>query len=291
MTLITADPQPSRPPRPALVTVAFWLQVGAVLLLLGLVGLLIAHAVYYDDQISRAAGLVPDVDPAEVSGERSGNVLGAVIPGAVLLVVAGWLGATALPMRRGRNVARVLVFVGAGAHLLVCAGPCLGGLATIPFAVTSYPETGPDGVPLDGVPWEESRFLDTLYSATMAVDDAFFGGFAIGTGIEVLLALAIVVLLAVPPANRYFVPRPPAPAWPSGYALPVGYAPVGYPPPVGAPAPVAQPWPGGPAWPPSPYPGLPYVICPDPSAHVAPPAGGTGADQQPRPDGDPVSPV
>jgi hypothetical protein len=59
MTLITADPQLSRPPRPASVTVAFWLQIGAVGLLLGLIGLAVAHAVYFDEQISRAVALVP----------------------------------------------------------------------------------------------------------------------------------------------------------------------------------------------------------------------------------------
>ena len=76
----------------------------------------------------------------------------------------------------------------------------------------------PDDVPIEGVPWEQSRFLDTLYGRTTAFDDAFFGGVAIGIGIELLLVITIAILVAVPPAHRYFVPRPPTPAWPAGYA-------------------------------------------------------------------------
>jgi hypothetical protein len=249
MTLITADPQSWRPPRPASVTVAFWLQIGAAVLVLAMVGVLVAHAVYYDDQISRAVALVPGADPTEVSDERSSNLFGAQIPGVVLLLVAGWLLATAVPLLRGRNIARILVFVGAGAHLLLCAGPCLAGLAIIPFAIGGVSDPGIGDVPVDGDVWEQSRFYDTLYSATTSSDDAFFGSLAIGTGLEVLLVIAIVLLVALPPAHRYFVPRPPTPAWPVGY------------PPVGAQHHV--PWP-------QPYPGLPYVICPDPSAHVPP---------------------
>ena len=75
MTLITADPQLSRPPRPASVTVAFWLQIGAAGLLLGLIGLAVAHAIYFDEQISRAVALVPGADPLEVERRAFGQHL------------------------------------------------------------------------------------------------------------------------------------------------------------------------------------------------------------------------
>jgi hypothetical protein len=257
MTLITADPQPSpppRPPRPTSVTVAFWLQLGAVLLLLGLVGLLIAHAIYYNGQISRVVAVVPDANPVEVSDERSGNIFRTVLTGAVLLWMAAWLAATAVPMRRGRNLARILVFVCAGAHLLVCLAPCAGGVLAIPSLIGGIA----DNAGIEEVPWEQSRFLDTLAAQTSRFDDAVFGGVTGGIGIEWLLVTAIAVLLLTPPANRYFLPRPQPPVWPGGY-----------------PSPGPQQWGARP----QPYPGLPYVICPDPSAHVPPP------------DSDPAAPV
>ena len=113
------------------------------------------------------------------------------------------------------------MFIGAGAHLLVLLAPCVAGFAVIPFLVSDFSDAVPDDVPIDGAPWEQSQFLDTLYGRTTSFDDAFFGGVAIGTGIELLLVITIAILVAVPPAHRYFVPRPPTPAWPAGYA---GYA-------------------------------------------------------------------
>ncbi|MBM0231484.1 hypothetical protein JNW91_06175 [Micromonospora sp. STR1_7] len=50
----------SRPPRPATVTIAFWLQLAVVLVLLGLAALTVAQAVHFDGQIDRAVRLVPD---------------------------------------------------------------------------------------------------------------------------------------------------------------------------------------------------------------------------------------
>ncbi|SNT58623.1 hypothetical protein SAMN05421812_11133 [Asanoa hainanensis] len=231
MTLITADPPR---PRPVTVTVAFWLQLAAVLTLLALLGLLVAHAVYYDGLISRAAELVPNVDPGEVSGERVGNVVTTAVPGVVVLVVVLWLAATALPMLRGSNVARIFVFVAGGAHLLLCASPFLAGAAMIPLFIASDPGYAPE----DDLVWAEgSTFYDTLYNNTTPAEDAFMAGQAAVTVIEVVLLLAIVVLLAVPPASRWFVPpRPPV--------LPVGPYAV------------------------YPYAGYPYLVCPDPSVHL-----------------------
>jgi hypothetical protein len=182
MTLITADPPAPRPPRPATVTVAFWLQLAAVLLLLVLLGLMVGHAIYFDGLISRAVELVPDADPSEVSGERTGNVLTTVVPGAIILVVVAWLAATAWPLLRGRNVARILVFIAGGAHLLVCAAPFVAGAALIPLFIATGPEYGPEydsgytpeGVPLDDIVWEDSRFFDTLYGSATATEDVLY---------------------------------------------------------------------------------------------------------------------
>ncbi|WP_173059805.1 hypothetical protein [Phytohabitans houttuyneae] len=275
----TLAERPARPRRPASVTVAFWLQVAAVLALLVMVGLTVAYAVYFDGQISRVAEMVPDADPDEVSAERTGNVVTSVVTGALILVVAVCLAATAVPMFRGSNVARIMVFVAAGAHILLCAAPCIGGAAVAPIFLASAPEEPY----LGEEPWEESRFLETLYSESLPFEDGYFLGMAAGTGLELMLVIAVVVLLVVPPANRYFVPRPPAPAWAGGYVLPAGtLVPAqAYPPPA--------PWPAGPPWPRAPagpHPGLTYVICPDPSAHLPPPPRDPSPidEKQPAPD-------
>lgn len=261
MTLIAAETRPPRPPRPGSVLVAFWLQLAGVLVLLVMAGLVVAYAVYFDGQISRAVELVPEADPDEVSAERTGNVVTSAVMGGLILVVAVWLAATAVPVLRGSNVARILVFIGAGAHLLLCAAPCLSGAALAPIFLAGAPEEPPDDLYAGEEPWQESRFLETLYSDTLPFEDGFFLGMSVGSLVELMLAVAVVVLLAVPPASRYFVPRPPAPVWPGGYALP--------------------------AWPPSPppavpHPALPYVICPDPSAHVKPPPAGAPAPSEER---------
>ncbi|MEH1130724.1 hypothetical protein [Micromonospora sp. CPCC 206061] len=257
-------------------TVAFWLQLAAVLALLLMVGLVVAYAVYFDGQISRAVELVPEADPEEVSGERVGNIVTSVVMGVMILAVGVWLAATAVPVLRGSNVARILVFVAAGAHLLLCAAPCLGGAALAPIFLAGAPEEPSEGPYVGQEPWEESRFIETLYSQTLPFEDGFFLGMTVGFGIEVLLVIAVVVLLAVPPASRYFVPRRPPPAWPGAYAMPAGAA-----------------WPMRPSWPGAsavPHPGLPYVICPDPSIHETPPPGdtpGTRQEQPPGPDNGP----
>ncbi|BCB82974.1 hypothetical protein [Phytohabitans suffuscus] len=268
MTLLAAEARPPRPPRPASVTVAFWLQFAAAAVLLIVLGLAVANAVYFDGQISRAVELVPEADPDEVNAERVGNIVSSVVTGGVLVATAAFLAATAVPALRGSNVARILVFVAAGAHILLCATPCVAGAAAAPIFLAAVPEEEPpEGVYAGEDFWQESRFIETLYTQTSPVEDGFFLGMTAGSGLEVLLVIAVVILLAVPPANRYFVPRPPAPTWPGGYA-----------PPAAAGWPMAAPWPGTPA---VPHPGLPYVICPDPSAHVPPP------DTRARKDPDP----
>ncbi|GIF75419.1 hypothetical protein [Asanoa siamensis] len=237
------------PPRPTTVTAAFWVQVGAVVLLLGLIGVVVAHAVYYDGLINEVAARFPDTDPADVSGERTGNVVGSVLMGGVMLIAAVLLAATAVPLLRGSNVARILVFVAGGVHLLFLCLPGFGAVAIVPFLLAPAPDFGPlpEDLPPEVVPWEESGFLDTLWARSSGSDELFFGGLSLGGLLEVALVVAIVLLVALPPASRYFVPRRPTP----GYAL-VASVP---PPPAYATG------------------GMPYFVCPDPAAHYPrPPA-------------------
>ncbi|NBE82467.1 hypothetical protein [Micromonospora rubida] len=256
---------PVRPPRPTSVTVACWLQVATVLILLGLVALVVYEAVRFDGEISRAARLVPDADPAEVRDERDGNVFGSVFQGSSILLLAGWLAGTALPLLRGRNVARILVFVSGGGQLLLCLGSVCSGALLFPFILAlGFSEgLGPEGEPLPEEDfWQESRFLETLYGRQESPGEVLFPIFGISMLTVLLLTATVVLLVSLPPANQYFRPR----AQPAG---PVPYA--GWP---TAPVPYAG-WPTAPlppagAWVPAGYPVPPgYLICPDPALHLA----------------------
>ncbi|MEW2142909.1 hypothetical protein AB0869_08850 [Micromonospora vinacea] len=264
-----------RPPRPATVTIAVWLQLAVVLVLLGLAALTVAQAVHFDGQIDRAVRLVPDADPNEVTGERQGNVAMALIFGVPAVLLAVWLAATVVPVRRGGNVARILVFVASGAQLLVCSAQCCSGGFLVPLL--TMPEIAAEPPPDWDEEWETSTFFDTLYAGTDPWDDLFFP--AAGLGVLTVLALSatVVLLLALPPANRWFVPRTahealPRPAWvvpvptyaPAGYGYPTAPLVPGFLPPN-------QPLPPG------------YLICPDPAAHLTPGA-------SPRPTAPPAAP-
>ncbi|WP_433389076.1 hypothetical protein [Micromonospora sp. KLBMP9576] len=264
---------PARPPRPATVTVAFWLQLVTVLVLLGLVALAAIEAIQWDNQIDRAVRAVPDADPDEVRGERWSNVSTTVVFGLVILLLATSLAATALPVRRGGNTARILVFVAGGLQLLACCAPSFLGALALPmiafgFDDEPYPEgEHPEGAPADASAdiWAESKFFETLYATSDPFDAVFFplaGGGAVAV---LVLTLAVVLLLALPPAHRWFVPRT------AGTAAPM--------PPAGFPVfPVAYPSsPGRPGYHAAPG----YLICPDPAAHQPPPpAAETGATEQ-----------
>ncbi|MEH0928739.1 hypothetical protein [Micromonospora sp. CPCC 205558] len=256
-----------RPPRPVTVTIAFWLQLAVVLVLLGLAALTVVQAVHFDGQIDRAVRLVPDADPDEVTGERRGNIATALILGVPAVLLAIWLAATVVPVRRGANVARILVFVASGAQLLVCFAQCCSGAFIVPLLAA--PEIGAEPPPEWDEEWETSTFFDTLYSGTDPWDDLFFPAAGLGVLTVLTLSAAVVLLLALSPANRWFVPRtanetPPGPARP----MPIPtYAPIGY----GYPTtplvpgflPPGQPLPPG------------YLICPDPAAHLTPGVPGT----------------
>lgn len=261
--MTSTDAAPVRPARPTIVAVAFWLQLAAVAVLLVLIALVVVEAVRYDGQIDRAVQLVPDADPMEVSDERSGNVFGALFMGVPALLLAAWLAATALPLARGSNTARILVFVGAGAQLLLCLGQgCMGSLL-IPLALgAGFSEPGFDpseGMPPDGGDWEQSKFLDTLHAHGDS-GDVIFGIGGIGVLVVLALTAVVVVLLLLPEAGRWFRPVPTVPAGP--YPVAIGY---GYPP-VGAPLPYGYGYPSA-----APVPPPAYLLCPDPALHLAHP--------------------
>ncbi|MGI5241063.1 hypothetical protein [Dactylosporangium sp. CA-139066] len=216
-----------RPDRPVQVRVALWLQLAAIVLLLGLAGLVAAYAVHYNDVITEVAARYPD-EADTVSSERTGNVASALLVGIPALILAVWYAATLRPLWRGSNVARILVFVAGGGLVLMGLSQVCGGgfpLALIAFAFDDNGFVdGPDG---------DQGFLDALYSRTDT-----FAAVAMASGIGGLLLVvalsgAVVLLLALPPAHRYFVPRVTPPPAPFGY-----------------------------------FPHGPYMICPDPSAHL-----------------------
>ncbi|MEU5939106.1 hypothetical protein ABZ807_07925 [Micromonospora sp. NPDC047548] len=238
--------EPARPPRPTAVTVAFWMQIAAAVLLLALVGLVLWQAVEWNGEIDRAARLVPDADPDEVSGERFGNVFMSCVIGVPALLLAGWLGVTARGVRRGSNTARILVFVAGGLELLVaCAQGCFAGmLIPLFFAVGGPEEEWDAGVPAEFMP-EESKFLEALYgTGPDPAGDLFFAVGGLGALLVFGLSITVVVLLVLPAVRRWFVPRS---------------ADAARRPPLGPPTPAAFLLPPG------------YMLCPDPRAHGAPP--------------------
>ncbi|MEV4462243.1 hypothetical protein AB0J51_01325 [Micromonospora echinofusca] len=237
---------PVRPPRPVTVTIAFWLQL-----------------------VMRA---VPDADPDEVRGERWSNVTMAVVLGLPTLLLAGWLAATARPVRRGGNVARVMVFVAGGVQLVLCCAQSLVGVLVFPllfafgfddgpYVEGEYPPEGPAGA--EAEIWAESKFIEALYARPDPFEAVLFPLAGLGVLTVLLLTVSVVLLLALPPAHRWFVPRtePPAvPLPPGAYPLFPAYASATVPGAYGA-AP-----PG-------------HLLCPDPAAHrpsQRPEAPGTG---------------
>ncbi|SCL57459.1 hypothetical protein [Micromonospora peucetia] len=256
---------PVRPPRPVTVTIAFWLQLVAVLALLALVALLVTQAIQWDGQIDRAVRAVPDADPDEVRGERWINVTMTVVVGLPTLLLALWLAATAVPVRRGGNTARIMVFVAGGLQLAVCLCQGLFGALVFPLFFVLGFEEGPyvegeypdgDSAAPEADIWAESKFSEALYAGPDTFDAVLFPLAGVGVLTVLLLTFAVVLLLALPPANRWFVPRTESLAVPpTAYPVfPVAYAP--------------SLTPGG-------YRVAPpgYLICPDPAAHQPPPPG------------------
>ncbi|MEH0935665.1 hypothetical protein [Micromonospora psammae] len=247
----------ARPPRPTLVTVAFWLQLATTVLLLVLIGVVVWQAVDWNGAIDRAARLVPEADPAEVDSERFGNIVMSCVIGVPLLLLAALLGSTARGVRRGSNTARIVVFVAGGCQLLLVLGQCCFAGLMLPFlfALGGPGEDWEEEVPAEFTA-EESKFLQTLYgSGPDPAEDVFFAVGGLGAMLVFTLTLAAVVLLALPAVHRWFVPasaaapRPPvAPPAPAPYLLPPG-----------------------------------YMICPDPAAHAVPPPAGQDGPPPPPP--------
>lgn len=293
--MTTVADEPVRPARPTTVTVAFWMQLAIAALLVVLAGLAVAATVQFDGQIDRAAGLVPDADPDEVRGERIGNVVTGLSIAVPALLLAVWFAATARPVRRGGNTARILVFVAGGLQLLLCCGQGCLGVFFVPFLLTDSAgmETeGPDGELI----WEESEFFETLYGDTDLASDLLSMGAAGGLFLVLVLTAVVVLLLTVPPAHRFFVPAGDAPTGPKGAApapaWPYPTAPfppfTTFPPftnfPPGATFPPGAPLPG--AYPPVYAPVPPgYLICPDPAVHLPRPESGDGATPPAAPTG------
>ncbi|MCW3813679.1 hypothetical protein ONA91_04300 [Micromonospora sp. DR5-3] len=269
MTLTAAPP--ARPPRPTAVTTASWMQLAAAALLLVAAGLLVWHAIWWDGEIDHAARLVPDADPAEVDGERFGNVMMSCVLGVPVLLFAALLGVAARGVRRGSNGARIAVFVAGGLQLLVGVGQgcCAGAALPFFFAFGAPMEAG--DVPPEFLP-EESTFSQTLYG-TDPQGDLFFAGGGLIALLVLGLTVTAVVLLALPTSHRWFVPQAAEPP-----RLPAGY-----------PAPSAFLLPPG------------YMICPDPRAHGVPGQYGPAApgpaapaapiDPAAAPDGPPTDPT
>ncbi|WP_446212103.1 hypothetical protein [Micromonospora sp. IBSANI012] len=237
---------PARPPRPTAVTVASWMQIAAAVVLLALLGLVLWQAIEWNGEIDRAARLVPDADPDEVSGERVGNIVMSCVLGVPALLLAAGLLATARGVRRGSNVARILVFVVGGLQLLAACAQ--GGFAVlfIPFlfALGGPEEDWDSDIPAEFMP-EESGFMRELYGdGSDPAGDVLFAAGSLGTMLVVGLTLTAVVLLALPSVHRWFVPRaaeqarraPLDPPYPPAFLLPPG-----------------------------------YMLCPDPRAHGLPP--------------------
>jgi hypothetical protein len=127
--------------------------------------------------------------PQEATQERRADRVTDGVAIAVLLLTSAVLLVPALRLRRGRPVARVLSCVaGVGATLCCCGGYGLGVAA----------RSAPDASELQA---EVSRL-------SARETPVWVGLIALPSVLVAPLAIAAVVLLLVPPSNRFFRPRP-----------------------------------------------------------------------------------
>lgn len=203
------------PPRPTAVTVAAGLQLAMAGLLLFLVVLHIAEAIHYDTLIDEALRLAGPAAAEEARSERSANLVGALVLGIPVLLLAVWFGVTAIGVRRGSNVARILTLIGLSAPLglgaLLC---CLGGAGVL-MLVMLAPGPG-DEFSDDEFSGEEFGTDSAFFTELLRLDEGAWSTayFALGQTVAVtvfMTGIAVGVLLLT--ANAYFRPRPPAP-WP-----------------------------------------------------------------------------
>ncbi|HEX5740673.1 MAG TPA: hypothetical protein VFY17_03850 [Pilimelia sp.] len=261
---------PARPQRPGAVTAAAALIYAYVALTL--VGAALFALVFPD--LRAAIDALPQADDPAREATEIGMIVGVSVGVVVLLLFGAVLAVLAAFVNRGRNGARIGVWVLGG--LTVCCGT-LGALSDGLTMATGLS---------DG---NTQAFLDALpgwYTPTTTALRI----------LGVLCMLAAVVLLALPASHAYFRPQPAglAPAYPPPY--PAGGAPygAGAPPYPAGPPPAGAPYSGGPTAAPgsptppasqSPYPGAtppPYPGAPQPSYPPAAPAAAPPADSAPH---------
>jgi hypothetical protein len=195
-------PPPGRPAPPVTVKLSvslLRLAAAAVLLRLISSGYALGH---FDDILHRAAERI-GASPQDISNQRTGNLVangvaigGALLIGAALLVPSFWLS-------RGSPVARVLSCVAAGLVALLCCG----GLA---LAIAGQSASG------------GSKLQSEVERLTVDETPAWVTLSALASALAPPLALAALVLLLVPPSNRFFRPPVAPSAYPYGgyYAYP-----------------------------------------------------------------------
>jgi hypothetical protein len=271
---VSLPEQAAEPPRtrPTIVSVAGWLLlgVGVLQLISMIVGL-------------SQLGTIADVYENAYRGtdQEDGARVGAVGGTLVGSILGGLLGIAYIVLtffnNRGKNPARITTWVLAG------IGACCGVAGLASSAVGSLGMPSGDDLPdPDEVQRQLNDALPSWYTPVLLT-----------TSLVALLGLlAVIVLLALPPANEFF--RKPQQVWqPSTYPQAGGYPQPGsyYPPPAG------QSPPGG--APPPPAPGGPPPPPPPPSAPGGQPPGGQPPTGQPpagqppaggQPEGGPPAP-
>jgi hypothetical protein len=214
---------PGRPDRPATVTLAVILMLSAAVLVLFPIVSLVYELTHFDDVLRRAAQRTAAA-AQEVDQQRVAN---RVVTGVGIVVAALTSAALAVPalwLRRGSAVARVLSCISAGAAAVCC---CSG----IGLGIAGQGSTG------------GSELQSEVSRLSAQETPVWVGLTALPAALVPLLAIAALVLLVVPPSNRFF--RPPA-AFPPGARPYAGY--YAYP---------AQLWGGQPPSPPAGRPGTP----------------------------------
>jgi len=223
--------QPAEPPRPrpTIVTVAGWLLLGVgILQLISMVVGLSQLGTIAD--VYETAYRGTDQEDAARTGAVGGTVVASVLGGVLGIAYI----VLTIFNNRGKNPARITTWVLAG------IGACCGVVGLIGSALGgSFGMPSGDDLP---DPDEVQRQLEDALPS-------WYNPVLLTLGVIGLLALlAVIILLALPPANEFF--RKPQPAWqPPVYPQAGAYPqPSGsYPPPAAppAPAPPAPPASGG----------------------------------------------
>ncbi|WP_285474173.1 hypothetical protein [Actinoplanes sp. NBRC 101535] len=227
---------PSLPSRPATVTVAFGLQLAVAGALVLFAAVTVVGAVHYDGLIDVAARETAAA-AADVQSERSSNTFGATFTVVLALMLATWLGVTAIGLYRGSSVARVLSLIGLIVPLALNVLACLlGSLAVLllfgllagePEGVDDFGEQ--DFGSGDFEEWAGELFYERLEELdTEGLSVAVELASTLAGGVAFLAAVTTVVLLFTTSARRHF--QPPARAW--GYPPAQPFAPMWPQPPV-----------------------------------------------------------